>query len=110
MGRGGQKVLNENDAVSLFQVDSTSDNDSHYSGGFGGRLAQPTSKPRKYRIKPDSEKVNPQYKMKRAKNNDAVRRSREKAKHVSPIKLNPTLLSIVSGSIREGEASQLFGI
>jgi len=36
--------------------------------------------PRKYRIKPDSEKKNPQYRAKREKNNDAVRRSRDKAK------------------------------
>ena len=36
--------------------------------------------PRKYRIKSENEKVNPVYKIKRSKNNDAVRRSREKAK------------------------------
>jgi len=58
--------------------DSTSDNDSHYSGN---RLIHPSAKPRKYRVKPDCEKANPQYKMKRCKNNEAVRRSREKAKH-----------------------------
>lgn len=39
-------------------------------------------KPRKYRIKPDNEKRNPQYRAKREKNNDAVRRSRDKAKHI----------------------------
>ena len=39
-------------------------------------------KPRKYRIKPDTEKRNPQYRAKREKNNDAVRRSRDKAKHL----------------------------
>lgn len=45
------------------------------------RVNQATKKPpRKYRIKPDTEKVNPVYKQKREKNNDAVRRSREKAK------------------------------
>jgi hypothetical protein len=45
------------------------------------RVNQVTKKPpRKYRMKPDTEKVNPVYKMKRTKNNDAVRRSREKAK------------------------------
>ncbi|KAI1696854.1 basic region leucine zipper domain-containing protein [Ditylenchus destructor] len=38
------------------------------------------NKPRKYRIKPDSEKRNPMYRAKREKNNDAVRRSRDKAK------------------------------
>ncbi|KAI6231842.1 BZIP domain-containing protein [Aphelenchoides besseyi] len=57
--------------------DSTSDNESHYSHN-GGLLG--SAKPRKYRIKPESERANPQYRMKRAKNNDAVRRSREKAK------------------------------
>lgn len=61
---------------------STSDNESHYSNN-GLALSQTGSngKPRKYRIKPESERVNPQYRAKRAKNNDAVRRSREKAKH-----------------------------
>jgi hypothetical protein len=60
--------------------DSTSDTESHYSGN--NRLATGGSaKPRKYRIKPECERVTPQYRMKRAKNNDAVRRSREKAKH-----------------------------
>lgn len=45
------------------------------------KVNQATKKPpRKYRIKPDTEKVNPVYKQKREKNNDAVRRSREKAK------------------------------
>ena len=57
--------------------DSTSDAESHYSHG----MQSSSGKPRKYRIKPESEKVNPQYRMKRAKNNDAVRRSREKQKH-----------------------------
>jgi len=61
---------------------STSDNESHYSNN-GLALSQTGSngKPRKYRIKPESERVNPMYRAKRAKNNDAVRRSREKAKH-----------------------------
>jgi len=45
------------------------------------RVNQVTKRPpRKYRMKPETEKVNPVYKVKRAKNNDAVRRSREKAK------------------------------
>jgi hypothetical protein len=45
------------------------------------RVNQVTKRPpRKYRMKAESEKVNPVYKVKRAKNNDAVRRSREKAK------------------------------
>lgn len=39
-------------------------------------------KPRKYRMKPEHEKLNPVYREKRAKNNDAVRRSRDKAKQV----------------------------
>jgi len=61
---------------------STSDNESHYSSN-GLALSQTGSngKPRKYRIKPESERVNPMYRAKRAKNNDAVRRSREKAKY-----------------------------
>jgi len=64
--------------------DSTSDAESHYSHGSHGLSTSGLSaggKPRKYRIKPESERLNPQYRMKRAKNNDAVRRSREKAKH-----------------------------
>jgi len=36
--------------------------------------------PRKYRVKSDTEKKNPVYKVKRERNNDAVRRSRDKAK------------------------------
>jgi hypothetical protein len=36
--------------------------------------------PRKYRIKSDKEKSNPMYRLKRLKNNDAVRRSRDKAR------------------------------
>lgn len=40
----------------------------------------PKIKPRKYRMKPDQEKANPVYRVKREKNNDAVRRSRDKAK------------------------------
>uniref|UniRef100_A0A914HWN5 BZIP domain-containing protein n=1 Tax=Globodera rostochiensis TaxID=31243 RepID=A0A914HWN5_GLORO len=43
-------------------------------------------RPRKYRIKPDSEKQNPLYRIKRQKNNDAVRRSRDKAKRVQEAK------------------------
>jgi len=61
---------------------SASDNESHYShNGLALSQTGSTGKPRKYRIKPESERVNPQYRAKRAKNNDAVRRSREKAKH-----------------------------
>jgi hypothetical protein len=37
-------------------------------------------KPRKYRIKSENERRNPVYRQKREKNNDAVRRSRNKAK------------------------------
>ncbi|KAH7725276.1 Protein ZIP-4 c [Aphelenchoides avenae] len=40
----------------------------------------PKIKPRKYRMKPEQEKANPVYRVKREKNNDAVRRSRDKAK------------------------------
>jgi len=70
------------DLVGDDYYNSTSDNESHYSSN-GLALSQTgsTGKPRKYRIKPESERVNPQYRQKRAKNNDAVRRSREKAKH-----------------------------
>lgn len=60
--------------------DSTSDTESHYSGNRS-LVASSSGKPRKYRIKPECERVTPQYRMKRAKNNDAVRRSREKAKN-----------------------------
>lgn len=41
---------------------------------------RPNARPRKYRVKADYEKRNPQYRMKREKNNDAVRRSRDKAR------------------------------
>jgi hypothetical protein len=61
--------------------DSTSDAESHYSQGGRSLTQGGSEKPRKYRIKPESERLNPQYRMKRAKNNSAVRRSREKAKH-----------------------------
>lgn len=47
------------------------------------KVNQATKKPpRKYRIKPETERVNPVYQQRREKNNDAVRRSREKAKAV----------------------------
>jgi hypothetical protein len=52
--------------------------DSVHSGGV--------SRPRKYRVKPEFEKANPVYKVKRAKNNDAVRRSRDKAKRLQEMK------------------------
>lgn len=63
-------------------------------------------RPRKYRVKPDAEKQNPMYRMKRQKvflndglvffiiianffkNNDAVRRSRDKAKRIQEAKEN----------------------
>lgn len=73
-------VKNEPDANTDEFFDST-DNESHYSHGETSSRAGGSAKPRKYRIKPESERVNPQYRMKRAKNNDAVRRSREMAKH-----------------------------
>jgi len=50
---------------------------SHDGGDY-----EPKIKPRKYRIKPETEKRNPQYRVKREKNNDAVRRSRDKAKRL----------------------------
>jgi len=43
---------------------------------------KPITQPRKYQIKPVEEKQNPVYKIKREKNNDAVRRSRDKAKQI----------------------------
>ncbi|CAD5234154.1 unnamed protein product [Bursaphelenchus xylophilus] len=60
-----------------------SDNESHYSSGTNtGSAIGSMNKPRKYRIKPECERVKPEYKVKRAKNNDAVRRSRDKAKRM----------------------------
>lgn len=38
----------------------------------------PTTKARKYNLKPVEEKLDPGYKLKRARNNDAVRKSRSK--------------------------------
>ncbi|KAM3728496.1 Transcription factor [Dirofilaria immitis] len=46
----------------------------------------PTIKPRKYSLKPEAEKKNPLYRLKREKNNDAVRRSRTKAKQQQKMK------------------------
>lgn len=51
-----------------------------YSGT--GDEFHPKTKPRKYRVKPDEEKKLPVYRVKREKNNDAVRRSRDKAKRI----------------------------
>jgi len=61
-----------------------SDVDSHYSHSIGSMDTgyNPKTKPRKYRVKPDEEKRNPVYRVKREKNNDAVRRSRDKAKRI----------------------------
>jgi len=81
-----QQTIVKNEPVNNYDMagseyfDSTSDNESHYSHG-GTRSIQDSAKPRKYRIKPEAERSLPQYRVKRAKNNDAVRRSREKAKH-----------------------------
>lgn len=62
------------------------DSYSHSIGSVGtygdDGLFHPRTKPRKYRIKPEEEKKNPVYKIKREKNNDAVRRSRDKAKRI----------------------------
>lgn len=41
---------------------------------------KPQTQARKYHLKKETEKVDPSYKLKRARNNDAVRRSRTKAK------------------------------
>ncbi|CAD6187289.1 unnamed protein product [Caenorhabditis auriculariae] len=41
---------------------------------------KPQTKARKYQLKPEQEKAQPQYRLKRARNNDAVRKSRNKAK------------------------------
>ncbi|KAH7699375.1 Protein ZIP-4 c [Aphelenchoides avenae] len=63
--------------------DGTSTNASYQDSMNGqGLHYEPTIKPRKYRLKPDQEKLNPVYRMKREKNNDAVRRSRDKAKRL----------------------------
>ncbi|MFH4973652.1 hypothetical protein AB6A40_000361 [Gnathostoma spinigerum] len=40
----------------------------------------PTIKPRRYMLKTEEEKKNPEYRLKRERNNDAVRKSRSKAK------------------------------
>lgn len=76
-----QPIVKCEPASNYDMYNSTSDNESHYStNGLALSQTGSTGKPRKYRIKPESERVNPQYRAKRAKNNDAVRRSREKAK------------------------------
>lgn len=46
------------------------------------RSFTPSTKARKYNLKPDTEKANPHYKLKRIRNNDAVRKSRTKAKEL----------------------------
>lgn len=43
---------------------------------------KPTTKARKYNLKAEEEKAEPTYKLKRARNNDAVRKSRNKAKEL----------------------------
>ncbi|CAB3400816.1 unnamed protein product [Caenorhabditis bovis] len=43
---------------------------------------KPQTTARKYTLKPESEKNQPSYKLKRARNNDAVRKSRNKAKEL----------------------------
>ncbi|VDK58381.1 unnamed protein product [Anisakis simplex] len=48
----------------------------------------PTIKPRKYSLKPESEKKSALYRLKREKNNDAVRKSREKARKQQMMKDN----------------------
>jgi hypothetical protein len=61
----------------------TSTNASYQDSMHGqGLHYEPTIKPRKYRLKPEQEKLNPVYRIKREKNNDAVRRSRDKAKRL----------------------------
>uniref|UniRef100_A0A914E5Q4 BZIP domain-containing protein n=1 Tax=Acrobeloides nanus TaxID=290746 RepID=A0A914E5Q4_9BILA len=52
------------------------------AGAYQDGTFHPKTKPRKYRVKPVEEKLNPVYKVKREKNNDAVRRSRDKAKRI----------------------------
>uniref|UniRef100_A0A914EM46 BZIP domain-containing protein n=1 Tax=Acrobeloides nanus TaxID=290746 RepID=A0A914EM46_9BILA len=64
---------------------SDSESYAHSIGSFGtyqDGVFKPKTKPRKYQIKPVEEKQNPVYKIKREKNNDAVRRSRDKAKQI----------------------------
>ncbi|CCD68278.2 CCAAT/enhancer-binding protein homolog 1 [Caenorhabditis elegans] len=43
---------------------------------------KPQTRARKYKLKADEEKAEPTYKLKRARNNDAVRKSRKKAKEL----------------------------
>ncbi|KAL7079861.1 hypothetical protein ACQ4LE_000502 [Meloidogyne hapla] len=73
----------EHDGVNVSQVfgSSSSRASSVASSVFTSVLsASHSGTPRKYRIKSDKEKSNPMYRLKRLKNNDAVRRSRDKAR------------------------------
>uniref|UniRef100_A0A915P3X2 BZIP domain-containing protein n=1 Tax=Meloidogyne floridensis TaxID=298350 RepID=A0A915P3X2_9BILA len=73
----------EQDNVNVSQVfgSSSSRASSVASSVFTSVLsASHSGTPRKYRIKSDKEKSNPMYRLKRLKNNDAVRRSRDKAR------------------------------
>ncbi|PIC15047.1 hypothetical protein B9Z55_022170 [Caenorhabditis nigoni] len=67
---------------------SDDDNDYYYNpnsknrAGDGLANFKPQTKARKYNLKAADEKAQPTYKLKRARNNDAVRKSRNKAKEL----------------------------
>lgn len=77
----------EEGETSLSDNDESVD-DSYYKPKSSKKTAAavpnfvPKTKARKYNLKPDKEKVEPIYKLKRARNNDAVRKSRNKAKEL----------------------------
>lgn len=73
--------------------DSPSADDSYYEPKGKKRRTtlekfRPQTRARKYNLKPDEEKAEPTYKLKRARNNDAVRKSRNKAKELQKKKDN----------------------
>ncbi|KAL3103398.1 hypothetical protein niasHS_002584 [Heterodera schachtii] len=80
-----QEPISEQEQINL-QLGLDAPKSSRESSVTSGSIHFNSLRPRRYRIKPDSEKQNPLYRIKRQKNNDAVRRSRDKAKRIQEAK------------------------
>lgn len=61
------------------------------------RSFTPSTKARKYNLKPATEKANPHYQLKRARNNDAVRKSRTKVNQFELENQRTYIMKIFSG-------------
>jgi len=85
----GEENIQSRPATGFDDSGAYSDMDD-YAHSIGSQIStfdadgtyHPRTKPRKYTLKPENEKRTPVYKVKREKNNDAVRRSRDKAKRI----------------------------